>query len=107
MKEFKGTPGPWVTVNNGKYWEIREVIGNGGQISDLCASQCWFDDGDMNGEVTTSNARLIAAAPELLEALQNIIDGYESAGGEGYFDMLCTGELIDAANKAINKALGE
>ena len=51
------------------------------------------------GEETTANARLIAAAPDLLEALRDLI----SAEGlpEGYADRKA---LIEAARAAIAKA---
>ena len=47
------------------------------------------------------------AAPELLEALQELISGYEDREQSGMFDMLAHGDLIQKANAAINKALGE
>lgn len=47
------------------------------------------------------------AAPELLEALQDLIYGYEDMAEVGMFDMFCHGDEIKAANAAIKKALGE
>ncbi len=47
------------------------------------------------------------AAPELLEALKELISGYEDREKSGMFDMLVHGDLIEKANVAINKALGE
>lgn len=54
-----------------------------------------------------SDLNLISAAPELLEALQSIIQGYENRSNSGMFDMLCHGDEIEKANAAIAKALGE
>jgi len=61
----KHTPGPWFAIQNAYYWEIRtkgEQYG-GDQIGDACASRNIND-----GANAESNARLIAAAPELLAA---------------------------------------
>ena len=91
MKEFKGTPGPW-------HWD-EEGLGNKNHI---------VFGKEYPAEMTSkANKDLIAAAPELLEALQNLISGYEDMAEVGMFDMLCHGDEIEAANAAINKALGE
>jgi hypothetical protein len=67
----KHTPGPWEALFNGHYWEF--VNSESFQIGDVCASQY---DGDRhtkenpNYDLAKANAHLIAAAPELLHALQ-------------------------------------
>ena len=48
-----------------------------------------------------ANARLIAAAPELLEALQNMLGLTEAS------DYMALGEIEQQARAAIAKALGE
>jgi hypothetical protein len=58
--EAKYEPGPWKA-------HIFSVTGPKGQDIALC-----WDSEDGNGKQTEANARLIAAAPELLEALQAI-----------------------------------
>lgn len=109
--EFKGTPGPW------KPDYISEVcVGVGRQIQPgyiqmivntiLPETDAEYRRQRMEIE---SNARLIAAAPEMLEALQNLVflhnceqEGIDSA-------MPTWGQWMDAiskAEKAINKALG-
>jgi hypothetical protein len=47
-----------------------------------------------------ANARLIAAAPELLEALKSLLDAVEDANNE-------EDDVIVAANAAISRATGE
>ena len=87
------TPGPWLAVANDHYWEIRTFDE---QIGDACASK-YLTAGD-NGE---ANARLIAAAPELLEALQEIVDysgGAQNALEDEY--------VMDRVCAAIAKATG-
>lgn len=94
MKDFKGTPGPWEVEDNGHFYDI-----NAGRttVGDTCSSISWFDNDVHRGPVAKANARLIAAAPELLEALQMIMTG----------DFYMPKESADAARAAINKALGE
>lgn len=87
MKEFKGTPGPWRW--HGSVLVNKDFIVGGDSKS--------FSD---------SNKNLIAAAPDLLEALQwamNRIGGYtHRTNTNGDF---C--DAVDRARAAISKALGE
>lgn len=62
--QFKGTPGPWKI---GKYPDNDVVFGPDGH------GVAWIEDTTASGE-EEANARLIAAAPELLEALQKTND---------------------------------
>ncbi|HGF6560327.1 TPA: hypothetical protein ACF2YT_001223 [Providencia alcalifaciens] len=105
--EFKGTPAPWkYTVRNSN--EIMTTF-HGVTI------------GDVYLDITTSNqkadAHLIAAAPELLEALQSIqqsmakyIEVANNIGVEALADGFYLGHAIDVeekARQAIAKALGQ
>lgn len=83
MKEFKGTPGPW-SVNHHYNWIESE---NADRVV-IVGSQD-FSDNDAN---------LIAAAPELLEALQDALHCYDKHGEYPEWDF---------ARQAIKKALGE
>lgn len=115
MSEPKFTKGPWrLTDSNDDTW-IR-VIANrvdqhdphGEFIADCCneSPECVDED--------KANAHLIAAAPELFEALVRIRETDEAALKElegmelGHVD-LCdeVKELWDLADKAIAKALGK
>ena len=84
------TPGPWgfkptATCNNNPCrWEI---LGGGGVIAET------------NDDTTDANARLIAAAPDLLQVVEDYL-------------LLCqlhdyVGAVPDAARSAIAKAKGE
>lgn len=86
MKEFKGTPGSWVYRK-----ERGEIVSSEhGLMADLICDG--FQD---------ENGRLIAAAPDLLEAMQELVFLYEHDDG-------CR-ELTEykRAKAAISKALGE
>lgn len=72
------------------HWVVATVIGN-----------CGYDESEPMG-----NDRLIAAAPELLEALERLLEaaetGSERSSPPGYYD-----EQINAARAVIKKAKGE
>ena len=92
MSDF--TPGPWVVVGRlTKYVEARLV---GGLIQEVAAcGPTMADEG--YGQQQEANARLIAAAPDLLEALKRC-----------KFDSLnMTLEDREFCRAAISKATGE
>jgi hypothetical protein len=90
MNELKHTPGPWVTDDKQSGDVFRYVMPEDGSVLPICRL-------DVDRFETEANARLIAAAPELLEALKEIVRndpwGSSSAG------------MI--ARAAITKATGE
>ena len=104
MKEFKGTPGPWVINDNGHYLEIGST--KNGEIAEVGPSQHWHDNGDRNGPVTTANALLIATAPGLLSALQRLVEVYDSEDGKQWTTASKKAAIAEA-RAAIDKALGE
>lgn len=89
VETVKSTPGPWTAEKNGGKgaW----IKGANGEWS---AMACGTDD-----ENADANARLIAAAPDLLEALKVMID--ITVG-----DIYSLDPAITAARKAIAKAEG-
>lgn len=101
MKEFKGTPGSWEVEDNGYFYDINAARGT---VGNVCSSASWFDNDEHRGPVAMANAHLIAAAPELLEALQlaekAMVDGRNITYPEWY-------GVINMARAAIAKALGE
>lgn len=90
MKEFKGTPGPW-------YWD-EEGLGSKNHI---------VFGKEYPAEMTSkANKALIAAAPELLEALQNMIGAFDNPIVRRKLPSTFNCEAIQSARAAINKALG-
>jgi hypothetical protein len=84
----KHTPGPWHTAGE-QGVQIRSAKD---QIAKV-----WT----MRGNEWKANARLIAAAPELLEALKEIVDAADGAGWEQL------DPSFKKARAAIAKATGE
>lgn len=91
--EFKGTPGPWLTDRNNCH-AGRIATVHGCKNNDWV--EIWSTNWPENEDVQEANARLMAAAPDLLNALINLIE---------YWKMDETAEA-HAAMIAINKALG-
>ena len=104
MKEFKGTPGPWrVSEKRGDLIDIRHNSNGIGAISlnlaHVVARQSWLKEAE-------ANAKLIAAAPELLEALRQLRDYVEDVCAVSSSDCDKAHPLM-LATAAIKKALGE
>lgn len=97
--EFKYTSGPWklehgcIYGKNGSY--ITRDIGNGENYI------CRMDGSTMASVHKEGNARLIAAAPELYEALKLL----ESTCGEGWLDI--NNPIREYARYTLQKASGD
>ena len=92
MKEFKGTPGPWRLRN--RLTSIDVDIPAEGPYDTITDIQDIHD------------ARLIAAAPELLSALQHLVEVYDSEDGKQWTTTSKKAAIAEA-RAAIDKALGE
>lgn len=96
--EFRGTPGPWVRESAGR--GIGPVSEDDDQSYGMVIPVAYVDFGESD-EVQNANANLIAAAPDLLEALQDLL--IRVADDEEYGPE----HAITRARAAISKALGE
>lgn len=98
MSEFRGTAGPWSFNHNSASDEVTfciNVVANG--VSQICYLQS--NEEYLPSRVhTVANANLIAAAPELLEALQLLVSTRPPS---------CNTVEISLARAAIAKALGQ
>lgn len=101
MNKFKGTPGPWY---------VEEIVGiytpivHSGEGLGYCPPVlAKVTTRYSSSEQAKCNANLIAAAPELLEALQRMTKLYESLMSDCGVQHK---DLTDSAQAAINKALG-
>lgn len=111
MSEFKGTPGPWIAEHadgpdnvyaksSTGVWSKKKHEAAVENYEHRPMDEAWIcgiwgaiDDEDL------ANARLIAAAPELLDVVMRLADGERSDEGHT--------AIRDAALAAIAKALGE
>lgn len=82
MSEAKHTPGPW---KRNDFLDLKEISLKAITCERLgfCVTFINTDDKLRVGEAD-ANARLIAAAPELLEALQAIMEDMDSEFGTDY-----------------------
>ena len=86
-------------------WNFKVYEDNGAQ-SPVCAMLCSTSDEQSEHLIDRQRAaaQLIAAAPELLEALQGLVEVFDYKTQNIY--MLAKND-IDKAQRAINKALGK
>lgn len=102
MQEFKGTPGPWCVNTIGKHWNnpalvhLEVTFGTDGEC--ICDTVYRREDAD-----------LIAAAPELLESLQELFAHYKELADSGDAGnwKLEDEPVGKKAMAAIGKALGK
>ena len=73
------TPGPWLLENRG-YKFIVSKPGDGYITRDVCR----LDGSTMSAFAQEANARLIAAAPDLLEALKEMLSVWEEDPAYGH-----------------------
>lgn len=117
MSEFKGTPGPWIASDY--YCDSTTIIdGSGFSVAD--APRCiiregWSDMGFQHWAASDeahrwisedeqrANANLIAAAPELLEALQELVH----ADCHSVRNSTVQINALRKAHNIITKALGQ
>lgn len=85
---MKHTPGPW-KVNNvfienePNRFIVSQNKWGGNNIADCGLS------GDGSWDVNEANAHLIAAAPEMLEALKGVLDVFDDRCGDGCTNECC------------------
>lgn len=94
MKNANHTPGPWdIQPTIDGYWLVIEEDCQVTDTSDVSEEDCVAQVGNVE------NVTLIASAPELLKALEEIVNLHP---GE-----LMAGEAFNIASQAIAKAKGE
>ena len=93
MIEVKHTKGPWATDEDDHDAPHQNIKVKAGKHHTVCT--VWIDDAPVRdfNSAQQANARLIAAAPELLEALQEMVEIAESQG-----------HIVKRARDAIAKA---
>jgi len=100
MSDFKGTPGPWFEYREGFSTVYVEAKLRDGVIQEVAAC----GPTEAGQEAQSANARLIAAAPDLLNMLQATTLYIEKNANDGSGIIRA---VLDASNSAIAKALGQ
>jgi hypothetical protein len=110
VMETKHTPGPWFAVNNGVYWEVGTSPDKySPKIGDVCSSkhrgknECPVD----GLLVEKANAYIFAAAPELLEALEELRSAAIDLDQDEEGSVNLLENAIRKARLAIEKARGK
>lgn len=105
MQEFKGTPGPWFR-DNGR--AIGPKSAEDDQSYGMVIPVGWVEF-DPEIEVQVANQQMMAAAPELLESLQELFAHYKELADSGDAGnwKLEDQPVGKKAMAAIDKALGK
>lgn len=99
MSGAKHTPGPWVAKPSDDNYSIRAT---GGTFGDIALAFDWSENGEPDPEAQ-ANARLIAAAPDLLRNLKACAERLdETRARTSQVDIA----VVAAACAAIAKATG-
>lgn len=105
MKQFKHTPAPWYAQidwdNTKEFRPAIDVFSKVNVRTHIASLNTFAYLGDYMQEEADANARLIAAAPELLDALMECLEGVKELNGE-YQDGWDT--VIEKASLIIKKA---
>ena len=102
--ETKHTPGPWAIDKTSNADSIELIVTSThlqGQDDDVCSV---YGGNDNNEQTREANARLIASAPELLEALETALTEISPAFN---FDQAKYPEWVKQIQSAIKKAKGQ
>lgn len=99
---MKHTPGPWEIVEDNGWLTIRPHNDKTGLVAGNIGGT--YAIGLQGHEENKANARLLASAPELLEALQTIADIKRS---DGLYDHYDAKGAIKIAEQAIAEATKE
>lgn len=67
-KNLQHSPGKWVAIHNGVFWEIK-VDGTVNYIGNVCATEPENHESGLQ----EANARIMSAAPDMLDVIQDAI----------------------------------
>lgn len=97
----KHTPGPWC---QDKWGSLQTADGRDVLLRGVTTLGSGSDERIAEAE---ANTRLISAAPELLEALRELLSVYEGTVRSAHCQVEADNETVDMARAAIAKATGQ
>lgn len=103
MRKFKGTPGEF-TINIEPLDQTVDIQIIGNEMV-LMSMAPWLDE-NPDFDECMENAHMFAASPDLLAALQQLVEIYDCTDGR-IWTTSSKRRALDAAHSAIKKALGE
>ena len=108
MSEAKHTPGPWLIQGNTVYALMHHGWRKGVEMFKNRFSVQFSFDSSCSKEEIESTKQLIAAAPDLLEALQGILGYFDSGNSVSVSQatIKASSDEVKAARAAIAKATG-
>ena len=102
--EFKGTKGNWTAKENASFHEVRIEDSRNTALSINVMLNKFDEKGELHDhnltEENKANAKLIAASPELLNALQTSIKAFDELKISP--NQNCYKQALNAINKALN-----
>ncbi len=112
MSKKTHTPGPWVW--NGKHGSLHRAGEKPYQFGEAVLRPTWEYDEGSDLEISEPNALLIAAAPEMLEALEQNVSAFMTLAGFGPEIKALIGDdgwskiadAVQASRAALSKATG-
>ena len=96
MTQGKHTPGPWEWVKDKSDWGGTWIFSGDTPVLDYAGC------GSHDTEISDANAHLISAAPDMLEALREVVSEYDNPDNGRYLRW-----AVDDARAAIAKATGD
>ena len=92
MENFKGTPGPWAVGGTRDFFQVGTADAPDGRP--CIVFWTGFDSSDQPVEEQRANARLIAAAPDLLEAISVTLADCADLLPDRHFELLAAAKEL-------------
>jgi len=107
---MKHTPGPWEIDYDSRPASVCTIYGTppqGEENQQFCYIRGPIGYWDADEQENMANAMLIAAAPDLLEAMKSICNAADNIGGEHVTGLNYLLDAVKSGYAAIDKATGE
>ncbi len=94
------TPKPWKVYSDGTHTFVASSSGR------VIAVDLYDENTDTPIDEVDANARLIAAAPELLDAAETAVEIIRDSYGQNEVDIPCDCQAVNVLERAIKQAKG-